>query len=445
MDLFKLSKIELLKKCEEFGFTKYKSKNKIDLINLINSKIDIEENLINSKINIEEKSFNFIDLFCGIGGFHQALSQLNGKCVFACDKDEKCCEIYYKNYGIKPYNDITTIDVKDIPDFDVLTAGFPCQTFSNAGKKKGFNDKRGILFEHILRIATFKKPKFMFLENVKHIKNIENGVIFKHILNRINESEYVINEKLVFELSPHQLGIPQQRERVIFVCIRKDIYDSNKNIIINPPKIQINLSNFFEKNVDKKYNISDEVIQLFKVWDEMIKIFEIGEKISPTILCNEFNKVYLDNEFNNLPKWKQDYITKNKRLYNKYKTEWDEWYNKNSQILQKKEIYGKLEWQTGVKKENDSIFNYFIQLRQSGIRIKKANYFPTLVAIVQTPIYAKENRYITPRECARLQSFPENFIINNNDQTAYKQFGNAVNVKVVHYVINETLKVYNIY
>ena len=285
----------------------------------------------------------------------------------------------------------------------------------------------------------------MFLENVKHIKNIENGVIFKHILNRINESEYVINEKLVFELSPHQLGIPQQRERVIFVCIRKDIYDSNKNIIINPPKIQINLSKFFEKNVDKKYNISDEVIQLFKVWDEMIKIFEIGEKISPTILCNEFNKVYLDNEFNNLPKWKQDYITKNKRLYNKYKTEWDDWYNKNSQILQKKEIYGKLEWQTGVKKENDSIFNYFIQLRQSGIRIKKANYFPTLVAIVQTPIYAKENRYITPRECARLQSFPENFIMNNNDQTAYKQFGNAVNVKVIHYIINETFKVYNIY
>ena len=84
-------------------------------------------------------------------------------------------------------------------------------------------------------------------------------------------------------------------------------------------------------------------------------------------------------------------------------------------------------------------------MRQSGIRVKKAQYFPTLVAIVQTPIYAKERRYITPRECARLQSFPDNFIIHPNDHTAYKQFGNAVNVKVVHYIINETLKTYNLF
>jgi DNA (cytosine-5)-methyltransferase 1 len=146
-----------------------------------------------------------------------------------------------------------------------------------------------------------------------------------------------------------------------------------------------------------------------------------------------------------LPKWKQDYIIKNKRIYDKYKPIWDEWYVTYAELLQKKEIYGKLEWQTGPKKANDSIFNYFIQMRQSGIRVKKAQYFPTLVAIVQTPIYAKERRYITPRECARLQSFPDNFIIHPNDHTAYKQFGNAVNVKVVHYIINETLKTYNLF
>jgi len=103
-----------------------------------------------------------------------------------------------------------------------------------------------------------------------------------------------------------------------------------------------------------------------------------------------------------------------------------------------------LEWQVGNKKENDSIWNYFIQMRQSGIRVKKTNYFPTLVAIVQIPIYGKEKRYITPRECARLQSFPDSFKIHKNDKTAYKQFGNAVNVDVISYIIDLTLRTYKI-
>ena len=170
----------------------------------------------------------------------------------------------------------------------------------------------------------------------------------------------------------------------------------------------------------------------------------MGETLSPTILCNEFYKNYTNDEFKLLPQWKQDYITKNKPLYNKYKIKWDLWYNLNKNIITKKEIYGKLEWQSGKKKVNDSIFNYFIQFRQSGIRIKKTDYFPTLVAIVQTPIYGKEKRYITPRECARLQSFPDSFIIHENDHIAYKQFGNAVNVDVIYHVIQYTLKLYNI-
>ena len=119
------------------------------------------------------------------------------------------------------------------------------------------------------------------------------------------------------------------------------------------------------------------------------------------------------------------------------------WLKKYKEPLSKREIYAKLEWQAGPKKENDSIFNHFIQFRQSGIRVKKSKYFPTLVAIVQTPIYAKERRHITPRECARLQSFPDSFIMHENDKTAYKHFGNAVNVDVVHYVMSRTLKSYN--
>jgi len=388
------------------------------------------------------ENLKFIDLFCGIGGFHQALIRLNGTCVFACDIDEQCRKTYEKNYKLKPEKDISAVDIHAIPIFDVLCAGFPCQSFSNSGKKKGFDDKRGKLFEYILDIALQKKPSFMFLENVKHIKKIDDGKIFKHILDRINETGYYVT---TMELSPHQLGVPQQRERIVFMCIRNDIYNKDIDLNFKIPNIPLNLNAIFEKDITKteKYKISKEEEEILTVWDKMVQTFDIDENLSPTILCNEFQKEYTEQQMKDLPIWKQDYIAKNKPIYQKYKPFWDTWLSENKPILTKKEIYGKLEWQTGRKKENDSIFNHFIQLRQSGIRVKKCKYFPTLVAIVQTPIYAKEKRYITPRECARLQSFPDDFILNENDKVAYKQFGNAVNVEVVYFVISRTLNAYN--
>lgn len=412
-------------------------------INNVKKLIDkaVDERL-NNILKKEELSndIKFIDLFCGVGGFHQALDRLNAKCVFACDIDKKCRDTYENNYKIKPEGDITQVIIDDIPDFDILCGGFPCQSFSNSGKKKGFEDKRGQLYEYILDIASIKKPSFMFLENVKHIKKIDNGKVFSHIVKRINEVGYFVS---TIELSPHQLGIPQQRERIVFICIRNDIYDADKSLDFEIPDKEIDVGKILEKNASEKYKISEDLENILDAWDEMINKFEVGENLSPTILCNEFTKQYTKEEFSNLANWKQDYITKNKPIYNKYKNEWDKWLIKHKDILGKKEIYAKLEWQTGKKKENDSIYNHFIQFRQSGIRVKKNKYFPTLVAIVQTPIYAKEKRYITPRECARLQSFPDSFILHENDHTAYKQFGNAVNVDVVHFVIYNTLKVYN--
>ena len=174
----------------------------------------------------------------------------------------------------------------------------------------------------------------------------------------------------------------------------------------------------------------------------MIKYFEVGEKISPTILINDAYKNYTEEEFNKYEHWRKDYITKNKPLITKYKQQFDEWYESNKNILQKRDIYGKLEWQVGKIKKNDTIFDYFIQMRQSGIRVKKRNYFPTLVAISQIPIYGKEKRYITPRECARLQSFPESFILHSDDKKSYKQLGNSVNVDNVYTVVKATLECY---
>ena len=434
MDYSKMSNSKLQSICNDLGLKNCSKLKKAELVNLI-------------KNHKPQQKHKFIDLFCGIGGFHQALVRnMNFECVMACDIDEKCRDIYFQNYGILPEKDIKNINEKDVPDCDILTAGFPCQTFSNAGKKGNMEDKRGQLFEDILRIANEKKPKLMFLENVKHIKKIDNGKTFEHIIKRINETGYFVKDnETIFELSPHELGIPQQRERVIFVCIRNDIYDNEKKIVLNLPKTEIDISKILETdhNVTQKYKISKEIEDVLNIWDKMINEFDLGETLSPTILCNEFQKQYTDTEFQSLASWKQDYIKKNKPLYQKYKSKWDNWLLEHIDTLRKREIYCKLEWQVGKKKPNDSIWNYFIQFRQSGIRVKKTHYFPTLVAIVQTPIFAKEKRYITPRECARLQSFPDSFIMHKNDNIAYKQFGNAVNVDVVSYIMNKVLCLYD--
>jgi len=312
-----------------------------------------------------------------------------------------------------------------------------CQSFSNGGKKKAFNDDRGLLFDEIMRIAKIKKPEIMFLENVKHIKKVDDGKVFKYILDKLDNHNYYVQ---TFDISPHQFGIPQQRERVYFVCIHKSIYHNKILELVIPKNKPIELEKYIETSPHPKYNISGDILNTLNVWDIMIHKFVLNEKISPTILINEFYKSYSNEEFEQLANWKKDYILKNKPLYHKYQKDWDEWYTQNKHILSKREIYAKLEWQTGLIKENDSIFNHFIQFRQSGIRVKKAHYFPTLVAISQIPIYGKQKRYITPRECARLQSFPDTFIIDSVDKNAYKQFGNCVNVHNVKTIMYMTFE-----
>mgnify|MGYP003977727391 CR=1 FL=1 len=422
--------------------------------NLVNNMDGYLRKILNDKVNMDylikqipEKNkcnkMKYIDLFCGIGGFHQALSSLNCECLMACDVD-KACQINYKlNYDIDVHPDVLKINPDELEDFDIICGGFPCQAFSNAGKKKMFSDNRGLLFDEIIRIAVNKKPKFMFLENVKHILKVGNGEVIEYIKKKLDDNNYKLQ---MFRMSPHNYGIPQQRERIYFVCVRKDIYNGKD---IKLPEIinnEIKLDKYMlkESEVDSKYFIDGDVLKCLEAWEEMIKIFEVDEKISPVIMINEHYNNHTQEDFDNYAGWRKGYITANKPLINKYKDKWDPWYEKHKEILQKREIFGKLEWQVGKIKPNDSIFNYFIQIRQSGIRVKKPQYFPTLVAINQCPIYGKQKRYITPRECARLQSFPEDFKIDPEDNKAYKQFGNSVNCDNVKTVIKATFDHYGI-
>lgn len=385
----------------------------------------------------------FVDLFCGVGGFHEAIRAISpdSKCLLACDIDKACCRVYQNNFGISPVLNIKEVQPNQLDDFDILCAGFPCQSFSNAGKKKTFKDDRGLLFDEIIRIVKEKRPKFMFLENVKHILQVDNGNVIEYIKNRIDDCGYSLQ---MFRMSPHNYGIPQQRERVYFVCVRKDIYDGDDIVLVNQENHTIRLEDFLDKEVADRYAVKDDLLDVLESWNEMIHVFEDGEKISPTIMIHEFYKTYDEEEWNALPEWKRDYITKNRPLYTKYKPQWDEWYAVHNTLLSKREIYGKLEWQVGKIKTDDDLFDYFIQIRQSGIRVKKTKYFPTLVAMSQIPIYGKEKRYITPRECFRLQSFPDTFLIDENDRISYKQAGNSVNVENVKNVILSTLTHYHL-
>lgn len=385
----------------------------------------------------------FIDLFCGIGGFHQALHQMGAKCLLACDIDKDCRKVYQDNYGIEPVDNVKTIDPTTLPDFDILCGGFPCQAFSNGGKKKCFDDERGLLFDEIIRIAKVRKPRFMFLENVKHILKVSNGEVIAYIKHKIAETGYKLQ---IFQISPHNYGIPQQRERVYFVCVRNDIAIESSEIELPPMTKCVGAT--FQKFLDKKtsippkYFIKDDILNVLDAWDLIVKQMEIGQKMSPTIMIHDAFTMYSQSELDAFPEWKSDYITKNRPIIEKYRDIFVAWYETHKELLKKREIYGKLEWQTGPIQTSDSIFNHFIQIRQSGIRVKKGQYFPTLVAISQIPIYGKEKRYITPRECARLQSFPESFKLAEDDKKSYKQLGNSVNVDNVYTVISSTLKHY---
>ena len=379
-----------------------------------------------------EKGFKFIDLFCGIGGFHQAMSSYGGVCVFASDIDKDCRETYYNNYGIMPAGDITKVNADDIEPFDVLCAGFPCQAFSHAGHRKGFQDAtRGTLFFDVIRIASYHKPKYMLLENVKNLATHDDGRTWKVIYDTIQDAGYnVSKEPIIF--SPHFLGIPQNRERVFIMCVRKDIgvlpdfyFDKKDAPECNVYDILLDDSEI--DNIDQ-YRISKEQIELINYWDELVK----GVKCKfPGNLYGDF-LVPNDNNIDvkSLADYKIPQLKKNIEFYNNNKVFIDNWLSKSSEVVMFKNSRKNIEWQTN-RSDDESIWNHLLQFRQSGLRVKRFNYFPTLVAVVQTSIIAPRKRYAVPRECARMQSFPDTFKIHPVDKIAYKQFGNSVNVDVV--------------
>lgn len=217
---------------------------------------------------IEAGRFTFIDLFAGIGGMRLAFEACGGQCVFSSEWDRYCRKTYFDNFGVIPHGDITKINARDIPDHDILVAGFPCQPFSIAGvskknslgRKTGFLDKtQGTLFFDIVRILDEKRPRAFLLENVKNLRSHDRGNTWKVIMESLEELDY----EVFSDILDGQLYVPQHRERVFIVGFDRKRYGDNIDFTFNlkPPKNKPVLKDILEKEVDSKYTLSDRLWQ----------------------------------------------------------------------------------------------------------------------------------------------------------------------------------------
>lgn len=227
-------------------------------------------------------SFKFIDLFCGLGGFRIALEKQNCNCVFSSDIDKAVSKVYENNFGDFPKGDITKIDSKDIPDFDILCGGFPCQSFSIAGKRLGFEDSRGTMFFEVARILKEKKPKAFILENVKGITNHNKGKTLETILGILDDLGYLSVSKVI---NAKNIGIPQNRERWYCVGVRKDLNISLDQNIIFPTEQTPFFS--YDDIIDTKNSYSEYKISNICKYNIQQHIDKIKEKKSKYTLAYE--------------------------------------------------------------------------------------------------------------------------------------------------------------
>lgn len=253
----------------------------------------MERNLFTMKNKKRVDAYKAIDLFAGIGGIRLGFQQAFGddiEFVFASEIDKYASQTYYANYGEMPYGDITKIDEKQIPPFDILLGGFPCQAFSIAGKRKGFEDTRGTLFFEIARIVKHHKPKIVFLENVKGFKNHDKGTTFQVVKETLENLGYKVFAEV---LNAKDFGVPQNRERIYIIGF---LDHSVEFEFPNPSKKNININKYLEKQVEDKYyynhkplyeRIKDDVKKLDSIYQWRRQyVRENKSGVCPTLTAN---------------------------------------------------------------------------------------------------------------------------------------------------------------
>jgi DNA (cytosine-5)-methyltransferase 1 len=414
-------------------------------------------------------SMKFIDLFAGLGGFHVALRRLGHECVFASEIDPTLKELYSKNFGRTAHGDIRCVVRTDIPKHDILCAGFPCQPFSKAGAQKGLKCPRyGTLFDNVIEILRARRPEFLILENVPNLARHNGGKTWEKMRTRLEKAGYEIDEQ---RLSPHQFGIPQVRERIYIVGCRTGL--SGFRWPESKGKVATSILSALERNPVDAKPVTKQVIDCLNVWQRFIEQYPKNEDL-PTrpIWSMEFGATYpYDGETphsaglrrlcsykgshgaklrdlpreqrmfglpsharvddDQFPHWKIQFIRLNRETYRRNQAWIDKWL---PGILPFPSSYQKLEW--NCKGGERDIWKYVIQFRASGVRVKRPTSSPSLVAMstTQVPIIAWEKRYMTPRECARLQSLGEIKHLPEVTRQAFMALGNAVNADVVQLI-----------
>jgi len=379
-----------------------------------------------------DNKFTFIDLFAGIGGFHVALSNHGGECVYASEIDKNAALVYQQNHKLAPFGDITKKEIKDkIPDnFDVLCAGFPCQPFSKGGHQKGFDDTRGTLFFDICEITQKHKPKILFLENVSNLVTHDKGNTYKVILKHLDELGYVFPHTPLI-LSADEFGVPMLRKRIYIPAIRKDLIkqrDFIENFDLSEYKTPVEpIDNYLD--LDYKNDLSEYEEKILEMWNQFYQGIDLDVIGFP--IWSEYFKYDGAMDF---PKWKKDFILKNKALYERNKEFIDKWYKKWDNLEWVNPTHKKMEWQAG---KQESIYDTLIQFRPSGVRVKRSDKFSTFVAMNHQQIIGKLKRKLTKDEAKLLLNFPKNFKLHENDNIAFKQLGNSVSVKVVSLIFEK--------
>jgi len=332
--------------------------------------------------NTDLSKIKFIDLFCGIGGFHQALTNIipTAKCVLSSDIDENARKTYEENYRMKPLGDITKIVIEDIPQFNLICGGFPCQAFSIAQwkDKKAFDDPRGTLFFEILKVIDVRKPKCILLENVSNLININKGIVLQTILNSLKTRGYKVSYQL---LSPYQFGIPQNRERV-YIVATASASEFNFKTLADKKSI-CKLADILDTDVPEDHYIDPEKYVILDA-DHIKQQPKSGLKF-----CG-----YLKGELRKV----------------------------------------------GARENTEHLSRVHKQL----MRIYSSDgTHPTLAASETSGRYhiyeetSKRVRRLTLNECYKLMAYPETFVRNANKGVAYKQIGNSVCVRVIEEIIKE--------